>query len=158
MGFIDRAVEACARAMERGDVSGRHVRDVLRCERVDVGPFVRFLDAEEPMVRTMAARIVGEKGSSTKELLDAALKEKDTVVLMEMLGQLALHPEAVEAMAGLLNSYNLMIRDAAVDMFRRSGRADCLFPMLFDNDDMVVERTKRYLNEQTRKDGEVVGP
>jgi len=154
MGFSERAVAACERAMENGTVTARHVRDVLKYKIVDVTAIARFLKSEDDMVRKMAAIIVGEKRGPAQLLLDAALVEKDKAVLMEMLTQLGKHGDAVEPLTNIINSEDESIRDVAIDMFRRASRADCLFPMLFDRDDKVVERIKRYINEQERKNGE----
>jgi HEAT repeat protein len=157
MEFSDRAVAACAKAMDAGTVTARHVRDVLRSKVVDVTPVVRFLESEDSMVRKMAATIVGEKKGPSKPLLDAVLKEEEKSVLVEMLTQLGKHGDAVEALTNIINSDDETVRDVAIDMFRRAGRADCLFPMLFDRDDKVVQRIKRYIHEQERQDGEVLG-
>jgi len=148
MGFPERAVEACYKAMESGTVTGRHVQDVLRCKVVDVAPLAPFLRSDDSMVRTMAAKIIGEKGGPSDALLDAALHEEETQVLVEMLKQLGKHRDAVGSLANLINSEDVLIRDVAVDMFRRAGKQEFLFPMIFDKDDKVVERVKRYLNEQ----------
>jgi hypothetical protein len=32
-------------------------------------------------------------------------------------------------------------------MFRRAGKVDVIFPLIFDSDDGVVKRIKRYINE-----------
>jgi len=157
MGFSDRAVEACVKAMDAGMVTARHVRDVLKYKIVDVTPIARFLESEDAMVRKMAATIVGERRGPSQPLLDAVLKEEDKSVLVEMLTQLGKHGDAVEVLTNIINSEDETVRDVAIDMFRRAGRADCLFPMLFDRDDKVVERIKRYINEQERKDRETSG-
>jgi len=52
----------------------------------------------------------------------------------------------------LLQSENPVIREEAITMFRRSGRADCLFGLLFDDDDGLVSRVKRYIEEADEKE------
>jgi len=46
-----------------------------------------------------------------------------------------------------LESDDTIVRDAAIDMFRRTGKTDALFPLIFNTDDNVVKRIKRYINE-----------
>ena len=148
MGFGERAVAACVRAMAAGTITGRQVNDVLGCKSVNVAPVARFLVSDDPMVRRAAARIIGEKRGPVQPLMDAAMREEDKSVLFEILTQMGKHPEAVEELANLVNSEDEAIRDVVIDMFRRAGRQDCLFTLLFDRDDAVVERIKRYINEQ----------
>ena len=104
MGFSDRAVEACVKAMDAGTVTARHVRDVLKSKIVDVTPIARFLESDDAMVRKMAATIVGERRGPTQALLDAALKEEDKSVLLEMLTQLGKHGDAVVVLTNIVNS------------------------------------------------------
>ena len=157
MSFSDRAVNACVRSMEKGVSTERQVRDVLRCEDVDVQPFVEFLDSPYPMVRKFASRIVGSKSDSAKTVFEAALREKEKDVLLEMLAAVAKCSDSLEALEGLLAHGDWVVREGAITMFRLAGQASLLFPLLFDEDDEVVQRIKRYINEQERQDSEESG-
>jgi len=152
MGFGERAIVACRKAMDDGRASERQVRDVLKSRRVDGSLFVPYLSSDELMVRRLAAQIVGAKGP-VKELIRAALNEKDRGLLIDMLRWVGKNPEGIEQLEILLTSEDTIIRDEAVEMFRRAGRPNSLLPLVFSDDESVVERIKRYLDEkQTRKD------
>lgn len=155
MAFIDRAADACEQIMLNGDVSERHVRDVIKRSQ-DGARFVKFLKDENEMVRGAAARIVAWRGPIL-EVAKAALEEKDRGVLLDMMRLLAWKGQHVEMLSGYLNSEDDIVKEAAVEMFRRAGKTEYLFPMVFDKDDETVERTKRYMNEK-RKGREVCGP
>jgi hypothetical protein len=143
---LDRAGDACERSMDEGKVSEAHVRDVLRRSR-DGARFVRFLGSEDLMVRTAAARIVAQLGP-LEELAKAALVEKDRGLLLDMMRLLAWKNQHVEMLVGYLESQDGIVKDAAMEMFRRAGKAEYLFPMVFDEDDETVERARRYLHEK----------
>ena len=77
----------------------------------------------------------------------AILKEKNDEVLPDMLDALVAG-DGIEILAELLNNENPFVKEAVVRMFRRIKRSDCLFPLLFDKDDSVVNRIKRYIHEK----------
>ena len=147
MGFAERAEKACESAMEEGRVSERQVRDVLRCETSNGRFAVKWLDADNAMVRGFAVRLVAEKGP-IGELVRAALVEKDRPTLLEMMRLLGRPGVDIEPLQGMLASEDLMVRDAAVEMFRKAGKAGFLFPMVFSDDDATSARIKRYMGEK----------
>ena len=57
----EQAVRDCVRSMEMKRLSSRHVRAILRCERVDVAPVEPFLNNPEPIIRAAAVTIIGAK-------------------------------------------------------------------------------------------------
>lgn len=65
MSFADRAVAACDRAMLTGELSDRHVRDVLKCDGADVRCLYSHLLSDNSMVRMGAAKIIGKLESNT---------------------------------------------------------------------------------------------
>ena len=151
MAFAERAVNACVKAMEKGVANESLVQDILKCKKVDVIPIEQFLAHPLGMIRWKAARIIGEKGNA-KTLLEAALKEQDNFLLGEMLKLLGNRKaEGIEAFEGLLQSEDFNVKEAAVQMFRHADKTDQLFPLLFDLDDNVVSRIKRYFDEQERQ-------
>jgi len=154
MVFVDRAADTCEQDMEKGDVSEKHVRDVLRRSQNGLR-FVKFLKDENLMVRSAAARIVAWKGP-LEEIAKAALVEEDRGLLLDMMRLLAWKKQYVEMLTGYLTSQDDIIKEAAVEMFRRAGKTEYLFPMVFDEDDETVERTKRYMDEKG-KSGKVCG-
>jgi len=150
MGFPERAIAACDRAMLDGTLSDRHVRDVLRCQDSNVQPLARHFASKNPFVRVGVARIIGKLGDLTP-LLDAAMREKDTSVLREMLHILGERREGARALERMISSDDYLVREEAISMLRRSGNADSLLPLLFDRDDALVKRVKRYIHDEKRQ-------
>jgi hypothetical protein len=148
MGFPERAVEACYRDWSSGIVDESHVRDVLKCKRVDVSILEEFLrPTAQNEIRMAAARIQVEKGN-IEEVVKLAVMTEDREFLLELLSILGKQEGALEVLEGLLISKDKLIRDAAVEMFRRAGKVEILFPLIFDEDYNVVKRIKRYINEE----------
>jgi hypothetical protein len=150
MNYAQRAVLACVGAMKIGAVSPMHIKNVLKCTKVDVSPIEQFLESEKDFIRKYAVEIIGQRGNSSL-LIDLALVEKDKNVLLAIMKQLAGSRESLEKMVGLLNSEDSLIKTSAIQMFRRANRADCLFPLLFDDDDGLVERIRKYIEEEDGK-------
>ena len=147
MGFAERAVEACDRDWSTGIVDENHLRAVMKCKNVDVAVFEKFLGHEySHEVRWAAARVLSEKGRF-KEIVRAALLAEDRESLLGLLSILGKNPDGLGELENLLSSEDKMVRDAAVDMFRRAGQVNALFPLIFDSDDAVVRRIKRYFHE-----------
>lgn len=147
MGFAERAVEACRRDWSAGRVDESHVRDVLKSKLADVGSLHEFTDPQCPMeVRMAAARVLAEKGLIDNVVV-MALAEQERETLIELLRILGRKGAGLESLEALVASEDTMVRDAAVEMFRRTGQTDALFPLIFDQDDSVVRRIKRYIDE-----------
>ncbi len=147
MGFPSRAVEACCRDWSSGKVDEGHIRDVLKCKNVDVHGIEEFLnESHSSDVRWAAARVLMEKGQ-TREVVTAAMLSQDRESILALLSLIGKHKVGLEALSGLITSEDTMVRDAAVEMFRRAGNVDVIFPLIFDRDDCVVKRIKRYINE-----------
>jgi hypothetical protein len=147
VGFAERAVVACEKAMMGGHVSEGQVRDVLKSKRVDGSLFVPYLGEDEIMVRRVAARIVASKGP-IGELVKAALVEKDRGLLVDMLQWIGKNTEGTEQLEILLTSDDTIIRDSAIEMFRRIGKPDSLLALIFSDDESMVEKIKGYLHEK----------
>jgi hypothetical protein len=148
MGFAERAVAALKESLSRGVVSERQTRDVLRCD-INGVDFACYLLSDEVMVRRVAARIIAGKGPVDK-LVEAALVEKDRSLLVDMLGMLSRCQwrDKMLELEFLLASDDVVIRDAAIDMFKKLGRLDSLSALLFSEDEYLVSRIKRYLDEK----------
>ena len=151
MGFAERAVEACERDWLSGTVDENHIRNVMKCGFVDVQVLEKFLDrAYAHEIRWSAARILSEKGR-IKEVVKAALLSEDRESILGLLGILGKSGAGLDELEKLLSSNDTMVRDAAVDMFRRAGNVSVLFPLIFDEDDAVVKRIKRYFEAVEQK-------
>jgi len=147
MGFAERVVEVCDRDWSAGIVDENHIRAVMKTKQVNVVVLEKFLGPEySHEVRWSAARILSEKGR-VKEVVKAALLSEDRESLLGLLGVLGKNNAGLEELESLIASEDTMVRDAAVDMFRRAGNVSALFPLIFNEDDAVVRRIKRYLNE-----------
>jgi len=147
-------VDACVLAMESGTVSDSHYRALLKCRSVNVQSLARFLTSSNPIVRTVAAKIIGALGD-VSPLLDAALREEDKCVLTVMLKVLGERGEGLEALERMVCAPNSIMMEEVITMYCRAGQADALFPLLFEKDEHLVTRIKRYINEQEREENAV---
>ncbi len=147
MGFANRAVEVCLRDWSVGRVDEGHIRDVLKCRNVDVNGMEEFLNEKHPPeIRWAAARVLMDKGQA-KEVVAAAMLSQDRESILALLSLMGRNKQGIEVLEGLVSSEDTMIRDAAVEMFRKAGKVDAIFPLIFDRDDIVVKRIKRYIDE-----------
>ena len=144
MKFPERAVKACVTAMKANSISPRLVSNVLKYDSVDVSPIETFLFHNNQIIRNFAVQIIGEKGDPMK-LIDAAKQEEDSQVLQNIFIQLSKTKSKVEELVGQLESKDEVIKNEAIRMFRKAGRSDCLFSLLFDDDEEVVQRIRGYL-------------
>lgn len=148
--FEMRAANACLRAMDEGCLSERHIRDVLKCRTVEVDKFEKFLNDGDSMVRLGAARILCMKDGDISKVIGAMLNEEDKSVLIDMIMLVGDSGRASSEMAAMLLNDDNMVRDEAIEALRRTGRADDLLPLIFEKDDALVERVKRYMYEQEK--------
>jgi HEAT repeat protein len=136
--------------MERGRVDYASVRNVLGCEDVDVSNIEVFLSSDNELVRGAAVEIIGAKGRM-ELLVEVAKKETERTILMRIVDCFRDRPEGVERLVELLESEDEIVFEETIGMFRRLGREDCLFGLVFSRDSILVERVKRYINEQKER-------
>ncbi len=144
-----RAVDACMLAMERGRVTPAHVKNVLECEGVDLKPFTQFLyDNHNPFLRKMVAPIVAR--CEPEKLIEKAHEEVEELMVLSAICQALTEVQykEVEPLMPILRGENMFASETILRFFVGVGRADLLFPLVFDNDPGLVERVKRYLHEQ----------
>lgn len=149
--FARRAVEQCVEAMQQTKLSSYHVSAVLKYSEVDVSPIEPFLHSENDFIRHKAVQIFGKRGQLLP-LLELAKTERDTTILISVLGFLSKTKNGIEELANLLNSKSQVIRVTAINMFRKAGRGDCLVGLLFDDNDDFVEIIKKYIREADEKE------
>jgi len=143
--FPERAVLTCVAYLKKGRVSERCIRDVLKYNDVDVSPVVPFLSHPDPLVRQAAVRIIGERGDVN--LLIAVVKnEIDKHVLFEAMKALGRRGKNLRDLVGFLETSDSLLKQEAISMFRKSGEVDCLFSLLFDEDQRIVEQIKGYIH------------
>lgn len=150
MTFPERAVLTCAAQMKECRVSERSIRDILKCRVVDVSPINLFLNHPDATVRLAAVRIVGEKGK-VELLIDIVKNEQDKSILFEAMKQLGKRGQKLEQLVGLLETGDSLLKQEAIAMFRKSGNVDCLFSLLFDDNQSIVAQVKEYFHESERK-------
>lgn len=146
MGFMERAIDACRKSFEAGVVSERDVRDVLAYRVGDISSLQKFLYSDDEMVRRAAARIFSGTGQADL-LIDVALLEKDNGLLIDLLQMIGKNKEGIERLECILGSEDTIVRDEAIEMFRRAGKTTSLLPFIFENDEAMTRRIKRYFNE-----------
>lgn len=146
MRFPERAVLNCVQAMRKRIVSARHVKDVLKYDDVDVTPIESFLESEDSMVRRMAAQIISERGDISK-IVEMATNEKERGIVMTIVKALRRRKVGPEELIDLLNSNDSVLKEAVIQMFRKTGNTKNLFILLFDRDRQMVSRIKRYIEE-----------
>ena len=73
------------------------------------------------------------------------------MILLSIVNAFTERPDGIEKVVALLESEDEMVFEETIDMFRRAGRADCLFGLVFHQDRELVERVKRYINEQRQE-------
>ena len=150
MSYSERAVNSCVGAMKLGMITIRHVNNILKCKIVDVAEIEQFLDNKNDFIRKYAVEIIGQKGN-TSLLVQMALKEKDKQVLLTIMTQLSKSKESLEEVVALLDSEDSYIKSSAIEMFRRANRSDCLFSLLFDDDEELIKRIRKYIEEDDGK-------
>lgn len=161
MGFAERAVAACDRAMGNGTLKERHVRDVLKSKNPNVNVLVRHVGAQNHLIRRAVVRIVGRLGDTDTimQCVHSAMQEEDLNTLRELMGALGERGvEAAEALEKMVNYEDPLVREEAIAMLRRTGQAESLMPLLFDRDEALVSRVKRYIHEQQDKQTPAADP
>lgn len=159
--FQDRAVESFLEAAKENRLSPRHLNDILKYKDrgVDVTPIEPLLLSEEAWVRKLAAKVIGKVGNVEK-VIEAAKIEKDKSVLLEMLQQIVETKQGLEQLVYMIDcNTDTAIRTAAINMFKRVGRADCLTSLLFDKDDDLVNRIKIWMeqfDEEEENKGKII--
>jgi hypothetical protein len=150
MTFPERAVLTCASRLKSGKVYESDIRNILKCIKVDVSPIEPFLNHVDSLVRMAAIRIIGAKGNVSL-LFNVLRDEQDKSIVFEAMRHLGKRGGNLEDLVGILESNDSMMKQEAIAMFRRSGNVDCLFPLLFDQDQNIVSQVKEYFDERERK-------
>ena len=148
MAFPERAVQSLVRAFQRGTSTLFQVNNVLEYKMVDVSAIEPFLDDPDIMVRRHAAHVVAKRGNADK-VIQAIVVEKDMGTRLYMLDVLGSQSADYYPLYGLINDEDLVIRETALQLFRRAKADDPIFTLLFSEDDVQVSRAKRYLNAKT---------
>lgn len=145
MRFPERAVLTCVAYLKVGRVSERCIRDVLKYKDVDVTLIVPFLSSLDPAVRQAAVRIIGERGDANL-LVSVVKNESDKQVLSEAMKALGKRGKNLTELVGILETSDSLLKQEAIAMFRKSGEVDCLFSLLFDEDQRIVDQVKGYID------------
>jgi len=146
MRFPERAVKNCVKAIEENRLGRRHVSDVLRYDDINIESIEKFLFHKDAFVRKSVAEIITLKSGNVEKLIELAKVEKEKYVLIILLKYL-IGEKHIEKLADFLCSKTPAIRGKAIEMFRRSKRADCLLPLIFEEDECFVQKIKKYIEE-----------
>jgi len=151
--FAERAVESFIEAIRVGHIKYIYVRNILKYEDVDTTPIEQFLNDADPRVRSYAVEIIAARGDHNK-VIDRALVEKEKEVLLAIFRKLTDRGRGnnLERLVDFIDHEDSAVRFESIMMFKKCGRADCLFTLLFDSDDGLVYRTRRYIEEQNAKE------
>lgn len=144
-----RAVDSCLRAAADGRLTPAHIQMVLECEGVDLSAFSRFLEeGTSDMVRCLVADIVAKYEPGL--VVETAAREAGNPRLFNaMCKALAMVGfKEVEPLVPILRGEDVVAPNRVLRLFVEVGRADLLFPLVFDGDERMVERVKRYLHGQ----------
>jgi hypothetical protein len=147
--FPKRAVNLFVDAANKRIISPRHLKEVLKYKNsgVDVSCVECFLKSKDDFVRKYASRIISIMGDTAK-VVEAVKEEQNKSVLLDMFESLSMTKSGTEELVYMLDeSEDPIIKQAVIDMFRRSERADCLISLLFSDDDALVCRVKRWMKE-----------
>ena len=152
-GFEEIAIANYLKAIESKKLSPRHVKDVIRwCrKREHLNEIEDSLKSEDNWVRKCLVEILGKIGNK-KVIIEHAKKEQDKLVLFEMLKTLVSCKDGLEELVELLNSEDHVVKETVIQMFRRAGRSDCLFALIFSGDLELANRVKEYIREDEQKE------
>lgn len=120
---------------------------------IDVSTLRPYLEDDNDFIRKVAVKIWGCFGDLS-ELVKVIQREEDRMVILEACDQFAKRADDnVEDMLFLLDSEDVIVKQSVINMFRRAGRADCLMTLLFDVDEALSQRVKKWMEEQDAKEG-----
>lgn len=151
--FAQRAVENFILAAQTGRIKYIYVRNILKYDTVDTTPVEPFLRNTDPQVRSFAVEIIAARGNHNK-VIDLALEEQEKEVLLTIFRKLTDRGrgENLERLVNFIDYEDSVVRVEAIMMFKKCGRADCLFTLLFDSDMGLANRVKRYIERENVKE------
>ena len=145
-----RAIDDCLRAIESGSLSNRHIDRVLRVDSISsdkMAEFERNLFHKDGLIRGRLAEIVAKYGDGQK-VIQKMMCESVEVFAMMAKGVSNAKFRNVDALVDFMHSEDLIIRDEVIRVFDKVGRGDLLMPLLFDDDERIVNRVRRILYGQ----------
>lgn len=149
--FQERAVKALVSALKTNRVSRHHVKSVLRYKNVDVTEVEEFLDSENDIIRRFAIEVVGAKGCVDK-LVKMVKDEEDSGIIRCILTALSNRKLSPDELMDLLDSENPLIKEAAIQMYRKAGKADRLLGLMLSAEDVKMEeRLMKYIEDEDEK-------
>jgi len=152
--FPERAVRALVEALRENRVSRHHVNAVLRYKDVDVTEVEEFLDSEDVMVRRFAIEVVGARGFVDK-LVQIVKEEEDGGIIRSILMALSNRKLSSDELIELLDSENPLIKEAAIQMYRKAGKADRLLGLILSAEDAKTEaRLMKYIEAEDEENAD----
>jgi len=142
--FPERAVLACCNSMSSGKISTRLVNNVIKYAGVDVSSLEMFLTSDDYFIRKAAVEIIGKSGNKEK-LVEVIESETERQILLIAVKAIGKDGDKLEEIVSVLENTDPLIRYQVIDIYKKSGKSDCLISLLFDDDDSLVERIKGYM-------------
>lgn len=148
LSYAQRAVDSCVKKFRNGIYSSRAVKNILKRDDVDVKEIEPFMKDKGTELRTVAMEIVIRKGDR-KKAIEVIKNETSRTVIQKILLVLSdeLIGDDIDELSKLASSENSIIREEAISLFRKTGRDDCLLPLLLSGGDDVVDRIRKYMEE-----------
>lgn len=153
MTFSERAVFQCHAEMKANRTSNQSVRNVIKYLDTDVSCFYEFLDSKNSYVRKAAIEILATRGKDVDRILKALENETDEHLIYNGLRILSTRKiELSYEVSSLFNSSNPLIKPLLIDLYAKSGNAKLLTHLLFDQDQLIVNRVKKLIEDETRSE------
>ena len=150
--FPQRALKACLEAMNNGSLSPIHIKNLTKYKnvKIDVEPFKVFLHHKDAHIRKGAISVIFRYGDKM-ELLEFIKREKDKTNLLFAIKLIKesqeIFKDRIDELIVCLKMFDRVVREAAVETFRCYGRADLLLSLVFETDEELIKRVKRYIEE-----------
>lgn len=141
--------------MATESMSPRVVKDVLRCDKLDVSPVEQYLNSDCHFVRKAAAEIIYTLGNRTKlfDYLNSEINRQNVLYILQiMIKSPGDSRDNYEKISGLLLFPDLLIREKVIELFMKHGRADLMVGLLFDKNEDLIYRVKGYIEEQDKRE------
>lgn len=147
MGYADRALKTLLYGLKEGNVKEIHVKNCLKC-RVETQGIEPYLFSNNYGERRAAFSVVSKWGDDINKMFGRMLVEKDSGLLLTAMRHLSEREINLEPLVEFLYSEDHAIKEAAIQMFRKTGQEEEMFGLLFDDDESLANRVKRYMGDE----------
>lgn len=160
MFYQKNALKRFVESIKLKCISMKSVNDLLKYKDsgLDVSILESYLNSDDEFVRKYVAKIIIVMGD-VKKVFDIIKDEKNVNVLLFVLNQLLLsknrlndgYKKDFEDLIFLIDENSSgIVKDSAMQMFKGVGMVDCLIPLLFSDDDIIVNCVKRWIKDSDK--------